>query len=181
MLISLNCLLGCKQLIDLVNSSSIFSNQFLFAYKRIIRCLKTNFFITKYISIRFDRDKKHGRSKCNNADVLLPEKCVVCIFQVCTSSKQACSLFFQAFLVFESKIWLSPQTSKKGLAKNKKRTKTVKPTNQNATLLWLDPILCAKNLCKEGASAQIELLLLYTTTSQYLCQTAVQCLLSTNP
>ena len=72
-----------------------------------------------------------------------------------------------------SKIWLSPQTSKKGLAKNKKRTKTVKPTNQNATLLWLDPILCAKNLCKEGASAQIELLLLYTTTSQYLCQTAV--------
>ena len=81
--------------------------------------------------------------------------------------------FFQAFLVSESKIWLSPQTSKKGLAKNKKRTKTVKPTNQNATLLWLDPILCAKNLCKEGASAQIELLLLYTTTSQYLCQTAV--------
>lgn len=86
-------------------------------------------------------------------------------FQVC--------FFFQAFLVSESKIWLSPQTSKKGLAKNKKRTKTVKPTNQNATLLWLDPILCAKNLCKEGASAQIELLLLYTTTSQYLCQTAV--------
>ena len=86
-------------------------------------------------------------------------------FQVC--------FFFQAFLVSESKIWLSPQTSKKGLAKNKKKTKTVKPTNQNATLLWLDPILCAKNLCKEGASAQIELLLLYTTTSQYLCQTAV--------
>ena len=81
--------------------------------------------------------------------------------------------FFQAFLVYESKIWLSPQTSKKGLAKNKKRTKTVKPTNQNATLLWLDPILCAKNLCKARASAQIELLLLYTTTSQYLCQTAV--------
>ena len=62
-----------------------------------------------------------------------------------------------------------PQINKKGLAKNKKRTKTFKPTNQNATLLWLDPILCAKNLCKEGASAQIELLLLYTTTSQYLC------------
>ena len=99
-----------------------------------------------------------------------PKKCVACIFQVLLSSM----LFFQAFLVSESKIWLCPQTSKKGLAKNKKKTKTVKPTNQNATtLLWLDPILCAKNLCKEGASAQIELLLLYTTTSQYLCQTAV--------
>ena len=100
-----------------------------------------------------------------------PKKCVVCIFQVLLSSMVFSSRHFS--YLRSSKIWLSPQTSKKGLAKNKKRTKTVKPTNQNATLLWLDPILCAKNLCKEGASAQIELLLLYTTTSQYLCQTAV--------
>lgn len=111
--------------------------------------------------------KVQGHSEFNNADVLLPKKCVVCIFQVLLSSMVFSSRHFS--YLRSSKIWLSPQTSKKGLAKNKKRTKTVKPTNQNATLLWLDPILCAKNLCKEGASAQIELLLLYTTTSQYLC------------
>ena len=170
MLISLNCLLGCKQLIDLVNPNSIAFNQFLFAYNRIIRCLKTNFIINKNIPIEFDRDKKY----------MVKVNLIMQMFY-CPKNAQYVFFkyffqvwfFFQAFLVSESKIWLSPQTRKKGLAKNKKRTKTVKPTNQNATLLWLDPILCAKNLCKEGASAQIELLLLYTTTSQYLCQTAV--------
>ena len=88
-----------------------------------------------------------------------------------TSFKYA--FFSRHFSYLRVKYGFPHKQERKVQPKNKKKTKTVKPTNQNATLLWLDPILCAKNLCKEGASAQIELLLLYTTTSQYLCQTAV--------
>ena len=83
------------------------------------------------------------------------------------------AFFSRHFSYLRVKYGFPHKQERKVQPKNKKKTKTVKPTNQNATLLWLDPILCAKNLCKEGASAQIELLLLYTTTSQYLCQTAV--------
>ena len=146
MLISLNCLLGCKQLIDLVNSSSIFSNQFLFAYKRIIRCLKTIFFITKYISIRFDRDKKHGRSKCNNADVLLPEKCVVCIFQVCTSSKQACSFFSRHFSYLRVKYGFPHKQARKVQPKTRRE---LKPSNQPTKMLLCFGLIqfCVPKIC----------------------------------
>ena len=134
--------------------------------------LKSKSYPKKTIPIEFDKRyvKVQGHSEFNNADVLLPRKCVVCIFQVLLSSMP---FFSRHFSYLRVKYGFPHKQERKVQPKNKKKTKTVKPTNQNATLLWLDPILCAKNLCKEGASAQIELLLLYTTTSQYLCQTAV--------
>ena len=176
MLISLNCLLGCKQLIDLVNPNSIAFNQFLFAYNRIIRCLKTNFIINKNIPIEFDRDKKYmvivnlimQMFYCpKNAQYVFFKY----FFQVCFFSRHFSYLRVKYGFPHKQERKVQPKTRRE-----------LKPSNQPTKMLlyfgliqFCVPKICArKEPLPKLSCSSYTLLHLSTCVRQ-------QCLLSTNP